>query len=564
MSERVICKDSTKKRVDQTLVKIGGWHGVHCYCYERYEDHIVAGLQSTHHAAKCPYCGRRSSHLHSKYERTVDDIPVHGLRVILKVKVSRYRCLNPKCSHSTFVEQCAGVTEKYQRRTPEQRRQLEDILGLVASTVGARQCASLGMEISPSTALRIVRGIRHEVDYASFKHLCIDDFATRKGREYRTLIIDADTHLPIEIVPSRDKADVAEALRKYKHATIISRDRSSAYAGAITAARPRAKQVADKFHLVKNCGEHVAEQIKSSMNRIREEVSDMIGDPNSDTAVRYGLYKPPTPHDVEMFTKVHELKAQGYSMKTISKMLHIGDSNVKKHLEMSVPTGRKVPASKPVSRHMDIILGGVKQGKGYKAIWDDIIAAGGKVGYKALVKGMKKSFPGYKPKQGYGNKPAPMSEEQAEWNARMHLLSSKRMSLYVVNPNYGVNEKTGECSTERCRADELIHRSKTLQELREVYTSFRAVLAGTSVDELNTWIENHKHTGHSHLDAFVNKLPADIKAIKNAVRYHISNGPMEGCNNKVKAVKRSMYGRAKDDLLLIKIILYSKKYVHEN
>ena len=564
MSERVICKDSTKKRVDQTLVKIGGWSGVHCYRYERYEDYIVAGLQSTHQAAKCPYCGRRSSHLHSKYERTVDDIPVHGLRVILKVEVSRYRCLNPKCSHSTFVEQCAGVTEKYQRRTPEQRRQLQDILGLVASTVGARQCASLGMEISPSTALRIVRGIRHEVDYASFKHLCIDDFATRKGREYRTLIIDADTHLPIEIVPSRDKADVAKALSKYKRATIISRDRSPAYAGAITAARPRAKQVADKFHLVKNCGEHVAEQLKSSMNKIRVEVSDMIGDPNGDTAVRYGLYKPPTPHDVEMFKRVHELKAQGYSMTTISQVLHLRQSNVKKHLEMSVPTGRKVPASKPVSRYMDIILTGIKAGKGYTGIWNDITAAGGKVDYKALVKGMKKSFPGYKPKQGYGNKPTPMSEEQSEWNARMHFLSSKRMSLYVVNPKYGVDEKTGECSKERCRADELIHRSKTLQELREVYTSFRAVLAGTSVDELDTWIENHKHTGYSHLDAFVNKLPADIKAIKNAIRYHISNGPMEGCNNKVKAVKRSMYGRAKDDLLLIKITLYSKKYVHEN
>jgi transposase len=135
--------------------------------------------------------------------------------------------------------------------------------------------------------------------------LCIDDFATRKGREYRTLIMDAESHLPLEIVPSRDKSDVAEALRKYKHAAIISRDRSSAYAGAITAARPRAKQIADKFHLVKNCGEHVAEQLKSSMDKIRDEVSDIIGTPSSDTAVRYGLYRPPSPHDVEMFTKVH-------------------------------------------------------------------------------------------------------------------------------------------------------------------------------------------------------------------------------------------------------------------
>lgn len=564
MSERVICKVSTKKRVDQTLVKIGGWSGVHCYRYESHEGYIEASLQSTHHAAKCPCCGHRSSHLHSSYERTVDDIPIHGLRVILKVEVSRYRCINPKCPHKTFVAQCPGVTEKYQRRTPGQRYQLQEILGLVASTVGARQCASLGMGISASTALRIVRGIRCPVDYASVKHICIDDFATRKGREYRTLIIDADTHIPLEIVPSRDKADVAKALRKYKRATVISRDRSSAYAGAIAAARPRAKQIADKFHLVKNCGEHVAEQIKSSMERIKVEVSETIGDPNTDIAVRYGLYKPPTLHDVEMFNRVHDLKRQGYSMTTISQMLHLRKSNVKKHLERSVPTGRKIPASKPVSRYMDLILEGIKAGKGYKSIWNDISASGGKVAYDALVDGMKKSFPGYKPKQGFGNKPVPMSEEQAEWGARLHLLSTKRMSLYVVNPDFGINKKTGECSQDRLRADVLIQRSKTLQKLREVYTSFRTVMSGSSVEDLDTWIANHKHTDYSHLRSFANKLPADIKAIKNAIRYRISNGPMEGCNNKVKAVKRSMYGRAKDDLLLIKITLYSKKYVHEN
>ncbi len=564
MPERVIDKVSTKKRVDQTLVKICGWSGVRCNKYERHEGYIEAGLQSTRHAAKCPYCGRRSSQVHSRYERTVNDIPVHGLSVILKVEVSRYRCLNPKCSHRTFVEQYPGITEKHQRRTPGQRDQLQEILGLVASTVGARQCSSMGIEISPSTALRIVRGIRHDVDYASFKHLCIDDFAMRKGREYRTLIIDADTHLPLEIVPSRDKDDVAKALRKYKHATIISRDRSSAYAGAIKESHPKAKQVADKFHLVKNCGEHVAEQIKSSMDRIKAEVSDIIGDTNKDIAVRYGLYKPPTPHDVETFNRVHDLKRQGYSMTTISQMLHLRKSNVKKHLEQSVPTGRKIPASKPVSRHMDIILAGVKAGKGYMGIWRDITAVGGKVDYSVLREGMKKSFPGYKPKQGFGNKPAPLSEEQAEWGARLHLLSEKRMSLFVVNPDFGINKKTGECSKERLRADELINKSKTLQELREAYSSFRTVMAGTSADDIDTWIADHKNTGYAHLCSFVNKLPADIKAIKNAIKYHISNGPMEGCNNKVKAVKRSMYGRAKDDLLLIKITLYSRKYVHEN
>lgn len=61
MSERVIDKVSIKKRVDQTLVKISGWSGVHCNRYERHEGYIEAGLESTHQSAKCPYSGRRSN-----------------------------------------------------------------------------------------------------------------------------------------------------------------------------------------------------------------------------------------------------------------------------------------------------------------------------------------------------------------------------------------------------------------------------------------------------------------------------------------------------------------------
>ena len=564
MPERVIGKVSTNKRVAQTLVKISGWSGVHCYMYERHEGYIEAGLRSTHHAAKCPFCNRRSSHVHSTYERTLSDIPLHGLKVILRVEVSRYRCLNPKCPHKTFVEQCPGVTEKYQRRTPEQRFQLQSILGLVASTVGARQCASMGINISPSTALRIVRGIENKVDYASHRHLCIDDFATRKGREYRTLIIDADTHIPLEIVPSREKEDVAMALCKYTSATIISRDRSSAYAGAIKASHPRAKQVADKFHLVKNCGEHVANQLKASMNQIKAEVADIVCDLKQETPSWYGLYKPPTEHDVEMFNKVHELQKQGHSMTTITKILHLRDDTTKRHLSMDMPTGRKITASKVVARYMDIIVAGVKTGKGYSAIWRDITASGGVAALNALIKGMKKTFPGYRPKQGFGNKPLPLTGKQCEWAARGQLLTSKRMSIYVSNPDYGVDKKTGNCSKEKCRAEELIQKSPTLQELREVYTSFRTVMNGTSVENLDTWIERYKTNKYSHITSFVNKLPDDIKAIKNAIRYRISNGPMEGCNNKVKAVKRSMYGRAKDDLLLIKITLYAQKTLHGN
>ena len=565
MSERVIDKVNTKKRVDQTLVKICGWSGVRCNSYERHSGYIEAGLESKHQAAKCPYCGHRSSQVHSRYKRTVNDIPVHGLSVILKVEVSRYRCLNPKCSHKTFVEQYPGITEKYQRRTPEQRRQLQGILGLVASTVGARQCVSMGIDISPSTALRIVRGIHYDVDYASFRHLCIDDFATRKGREYRTLIIDADTHLPLEIVPSRDKAEVAKALRKYKHATIISRDRSSAYAGAIKVARPRAKQVADKFHLVKNCGEHLDKQLRISMPEIISELSPSLDRPVESGVRQEDMYKPPTFRDIELFTEIHKLKAAGLSNDSIGNNLRIGTRTVAKYLSMDRPRGRKITASKCVARYIDIILEGMTSGLGYTAIRDKIITSGGYVDYGALCDGMKKVFPGYRPKRGNGNKTTlPLAEAQKEQASARHLLSSNRMHIYVANSAFGVNKNTGECTKERVRADMLICKSGILQDLRQAYTSFQDVIRGGKPDELNVWINKYSVSQYKHIASFAKELNKDISAIKNAISYNISNGPMEGCNNKVKVVKRAMFGRAKDDLLLIKITLYSKKYMHEN
>ncbi len=564
MSEEVICEVSTKKRVDQTLVKLCGWKGIHCHSFNQSADSIVAGLKSTHHAAKCPFCGRRSSSVHSNYERTIAELPVHGLEVILKVEVSRYRCLNPKCLHKTFTAQCTGLTERYQRRTQQQREALEAILGLVAATVGARQCTAIGMPISPSTALRVVRGISHEVDYTSFKHICIDDFASRKGQEYRTLIIDADTHTPLEIVSSREKDDVRKALKKYKRANLVSRDRSGAYSVAIREALPRARQVADKFHLVKNCGEHLEKQIKASMTKIKQETLAHTNTPVEDGIDTTNLYGPPTERDKALFKVVHDAHDKGLSNNEIARMQRLDHRTVAKYLSMTEPRGRKIRSPEETLRYIDIIKKGVACGKGYTTIQKDILAVGGNIGYDTLITGMKKIFPEYRPKQGAGCHNSPLSEANRERSVVSSLLTSNKMKIYVANPDYGVNRETGECSKERIRAEQLVQKSKTLQDLRGAYSSFRSVLSGTSVKDLDQWIQQYRESEYAHIASFATRLQNDISAIRNALRYDISNGPMEGCNNKVKAVKRSMYGRAKDDLLLIKIILYTRNNLHEN
>lgn len=135
----------------------------------------------------------------------------------------------------------------------------------------------------------------------------------------------------------------------------------------------------------------------------------------------------------------------------------------------------------------------------------------------------------------------------------MRLLASGRMHIYLTNPEYGVNKGTGECSEEHVIAEKLIASSETLLQLRDFHTTFRSILKDGNTENLDKWIEKNAGSKYADLRSFVTSVKRDIKPIKNAITYSISNGLIEGLNNKIKAVKRSMYGRASDKLLWIKM-----------
>lgn len=69
---------------------------------------------------------------------------------------------------------------------------------------------------------------------------------------------------------------------------------------------------------------------------------------------------------------------------------------------------------------------------------------------------------------------------------------------------------------------------------------------------------------HKDVASFVDSVKSDIIPIRNAIRYPISNGMIEGLNNKIKALKRSMYGRASDKLLWIKMYQTARMKLQQN
>jgi len=526
-------------------------------------DHITATVQSRRNTSRCPCCGTRSSSVHSYYRRQLSSLPVHGKRVDLTAVVRRFRCSNAGCSRRAFSEQIEGLTERYSRRSIAVRSHLEKFLVHVPATVGARQSSLCGIPVSASTALRIVYGIRPVIDYGSIRRICIDDFAFRKGRTYRTLVVDADTGLPVEIIGSRDEPDVSEALKKYAKVSVVSRDRSSSYAKAVRKAIPRAHHVADRFHLVKNCGEHIEMALKHNQQAVRQEVVKHTQPPPASQAS--SLYRPPTLEDIELFNNVKGLRAKGRSLEGIAAELGINRVRITDICNSEAPHGKKVTTPKMILPYLDIIEKGIGEGKGYKGIQADIINSGGKISAEALSLGMKKMYPQYRPRRGaLGAKERNLADAKANAKDEAMMLGSGRLHIYLTAPDYGVNKKTGACSKGRVLAEKLISSSAILLQLRECHMSFRTILKGGSSGALDEWIKKYSGTPHKDVASFVDSVKSDIIPIRNAIRYPISNGMIEGLNNKIKALKRSMYGRASDKLLWIKMYQTARMKLQQN
>ena len=103
----------------------------------------------------------------------------------------------------------------------------------------------------------------------------------------------------------------------------------------------------------------------------------------------------------------------------------------------------------------------------------------------------------------------------------------------------------------------IIRKYPAVLDIIECVRDFRNIYIEKSGDFLNQFINKYSESSVKSIKSFAKGLLLDYDAVKNSVVSDLSNGFVEGCNNKIKLIKRSMYGRAKIDLLRVKV-LHSK------
>src|SRR5438876_4915554 len=202
------------------------------------ETGLEVSVISTHPQSCCPLCSQPSSHIHSYYHRTLKDAPCVGRQLQLFLTVRKFFCRNPLCSRKVFTERLKKLAEPWARMTTRLRVQITSIGLATCGKGGVRLGNRLGIETSRNTTLRRIMEVPDDAR-GSVVYLGIDDFSLRHGYRFGTILVDLESHRPIDVLPDRRAETAAEWMRDNPEIQVVSRDRGTEYASAATQGAPQ-------------------------------------------------------------------------------------------------------------------------------------------------------------------------------------------------------------------------------------------------------------------------------------------------------------------------------------
>jgi transposase len=508
-------------------------------------------------SADCPHCGCSSARVHSRYTRRVADLPWHGVAVRLDLHTRRFCCVNELCQRRIFCERLPSVVAAYARKTARLTSALELIGFALGGEAGARLAHQLGLSVSPDTLLARIR--RAAVPEASTPRvLGVDDWAKRKGATYGTILIDHERRRPIDLLPEREAGTLATWLRAHPGVEIITRDRGGAYADGARTGAPEAVQIADRWHLLKNLSE-VIERFINCHHGVLRQAAECIANNQVSTAPMV-LHQGATTmlssrEDRDSrkrsdkrragYEQVVRLHKQGMSQRSIARLTGLHRITVRKFLAAGA-----FPQRAPATPRRSILNPFIpylhrRLSEGFDnaiALWREVVA------------------------QGYSGKQCMVRRYVYRLRARLAALSSsartqllaakttfktpatRRAAWWLVQPSDVLEPEQAMFVKQLCR---LCPQAATAQKLGR---EFRQMVRERKVEALNPWLERCATSEIPEMKNFADGVRRDYPAVAAALQHEWSNGRTEGQVNKLKLLKRQMYGRANFDLLRARLL----------
>jgi transposase len=156
--------------------------------------HITLLMRTCGDSARCPLCGRPSWRVHSRYQRSLADLPWAGIPARILLQTRRFFCDTPDSQRRIFTERLAGVAAPHARCTERLRAWLRRVAFAVGGDPGARLLQHLGIPACGDTVLAQLHAARSPAvvcaPAATARLLRVDDFAFRRGRTYGSILVD--------------------------------------------------------------------------------------------------------------------------------------------------------------------------------------------------------------------------------------------------------------------------------------------------------------------------------------------------------------------------------------
>lgn len=422
--------------------------------------------------------------------------------------------------------------------------------------------------------------------------MCIDDFALKKRHNYGTVMIDIETHQIIDMINSREEEDVTEWLKSYPNLEVISRDGGIMYKSASDKSHPKAKQISDRFHVLKNLTEYAKDALKRFLNK---QIN--ITEENSAEAISkiQKKYKYKTKWDIIL--KVKELKKQKYRVIDIAQYLGISEKTVIEYNKISVDEKEKY---EKIS--MQELKSQISERNKWKLIQEvqkeyqkchkySVVGRKFNIDDRTVKKYLQIKEPpvnGNKNREyssklnSYKNKIIKMNNEGFTWKVikesiqkdgyngsdsllRTYLSKIKKEEIKSKEINQIVERSTmitllyKEIDKVTKMTKEVYEKVTTMfpeaGKIYEIVKEFKEIMFSKKHEKLDKWIQETRKHKIQEINSFLNGIERDLEAVKNGIKYDYNNGLAEGSVNKIKVIKRIMYGRCSFDLLKQKVLL---------
>ena len=517
-------------------------------------DIVWVNANSTSTEAHCPYCDVLATKRHSAYERKPQDLPLSGKQGRLCLTVQRYFCHNPKCDHRTFAERIPAIVPFMGRRTTNLTKVLRQVAFEVSGEVAARVLNYLNIQLSGDTVLRIVRNTTLP-PVTTPRVLGVDDWAMKKGQSYGTILVDQEAHQVIELLPDRRAETLETWLRDHPGVEMVTRDRSHEYKAGIDVGAPDAMQIADRWHLLKNLREMLERYIQSVYSEFQclpvAEAHQFALQPKRSPYKRTKRERAATQASrqrrLAQYHHIQQLCRTGYDISQIASVVDLNRKTVSKYYHATAfPERKKRNAQKSIlAPYLPYLTRRFDEGcTNALQLWREIQAQGYTGASNQVSRWM----------QGQRTSIAP----QTPSNHRADLVIAKEQPGYVL-PTI----RTLAWMLVRTPEDLADNEMAVLQHLQQhaplaqVYRLaqlFVSLIKDRDAIAFDSWLATGLASAVAQIKNFAVGLQQDYAAVKAALLFEWSNGQTEGQVNRLKFIKRRMYGRAKFDLLRLQVL----------